>query len=382
MDSLRYWVSEMHVDGFRFDLAPALARGFEANDGLGRFFSLVQQDPTLAGIKLIAEPWDLGENGYRLGGFPDGWAEWNGKYRDSLRRFWRGDPGRVGKLASRLAGSEDYYGSRTPHASINFVTCHDGFTLRDLVSYERKHNAANGEDNRDGSDANWSSNSGVEGETDAPAVLALRALLQRNLLASLAFSQGVPMLSHGDELGRTQHGNNNAYCHDGPLSWVDWEPDAAGRELLAFARRAFALRREHPVLRRMGFFTGKPPAAGRAKDLSWLRPDGDELGPADWHDPERHQLGMWMTCAGRDEGVTPGRDEGVAQTREPTSDSLLLLLNAAAADCYFRLPPMPEPGRFESLLATAGAELRPDGSALVPARSLALLGFRSGARAR
>jgi glycogen operon protein len=377
MDSLRYWVSELHVDGFRFDLAPALARGFEANDGLGRFFSLVQQDPTLAETKLIAEPWDLGENGYRLGGFPDGWAEWNGKYRDSLRRFWRGDAGRLGKLASRLAGSEDFYGSRTPHASINFVTCHDGFTLRDLVSYERKHNEANGEQNRDGADANWSSNSGVEGETDDPEVLALRALLQRNLLASLAFSQGVPMLSHGDELGRTQRGNNNAYCHDGPLSWVDWEPDAAGRELLAFAQRVFALRREHPVLRRMGFFSGKPDAAGLAKDLSWLRPDGSELDPADWHDAERRQLGMWMTCS-----------EAEPDARGGATDSLLLLLNAAAADCYFRLPPMPEPGRFEILLATAGAELcagaalRGDGEARVPARSLALLAARSGARAR
>jgi glycogen operon protein len=363
----------MHVDGFRFDLAPALARGFEANDGLGRFFSLVQHDPTLAETKLIAEPWDLGENGYRLGGFPDGFAEWNGKYRDTLRRFWRGDAGRIGKLASRLAGSEDYYGSRTPHASINFVTCHDGFTLRDLVSYEHKHNEANGEQNRDGSDANWSSNSGVEGETADPQVLALRARLQRNLLASLAFSQGVPMLSHGDELGRTQRGNNNAYCHDGPLSWVDWQPDAFDRELLAFAKRVFALRREHPVLRRMGFFTGKTAAPGQAKDLSWLRPDGGELDPADWHDAERRQLGMWMSCTA---------EAGGTDAREPATDSLLLLLNAEAADCYFRLPPMPEPGRFQILLATAEAELRAGAEARVPARSLALLAARSGARVR
>jgi glycogen operon protein len=370
MDSLRYWVAEMHVDGFRFDLAPALARGFEANDGLGRFFTLVQQDPTLALVKLVAEPWDLGENGYRLGGFPDGWAEWNGKYRDSLRRFWRGDAGRIGKLASRLAGSEDYYGSRSPHASVNFVTCHDGFTLRDLVSYERKHNEANGEGNLDGSDANWSSNAGVEGETDDPEVLARRALLQRNLLASLALSQGVPMLSHGDELGRTQRGNNNAYCHDSALSWIDWRPDAAGRELLAFARRVFALRREHPVLRRMGFFTGRPPAHGGAKDLAWLRPDGGEMDAADWRDPERRQLAMLISG--------DAHDEAAAHGAAVASDSLLLLLNADAADCYFRLPSMPEPGRFEIQLATAGAELRADAHAHVAARSLALLAFRRG----
>jgi glycogen operon protein len=371
LDSLRYWAGEMHVDGFRFDLAPALARGFEKGDRLERFFALLQQDPSLAESKLIAEPWDLGENGYRLGHFPAGWTEWNGKYRDSLRRFWRGDAGRAGKLASRLSGSEDFYGQRTPHASLNFVTCHDGFTLRDLVSYERKHNQANGEENRDGSDANWSSNCGVEGETSDPSVLALRAQLQRNFLASLAFSQGVPMLSHGDELGRTQRGNNNAYCQDGPLTWLDWELDAARRELLEFTRRVFALRRAHPVLRRRCFFSGLPREAGRPKDVGWLRPDGAELGETDWQDPELRQLGMLISGEAHDE-----RDE---TGRPLAGESLLLLLNAAAADCYFRLPPMPNPGRFEPLLATAGAALRPEGRALVPARSLALLAYRSGA---
>jgi len=371
LDSLRYWAGEMHVDGFRFDLAPALARGFEEGDRLERFFALIQQDPTLAERKLIAEPWDLGENGYRLGHFPAGWAEWNGKYRDSVRRFWRGDAGRAGKIASRLSGSEDFYGRRTPHASVNFVTCHDGFTLRDLVSYEQKHNQANGEENRDGSDANWSWNAGVEGETDDAEVQTLRARMQRNFLATLAFSQGVPMLSHGDELGRTQLGNNNAYCQDGPLTWLDWEPNRTGSELLAFARRVFALRRAHPGLRRRRFFSGRPREAGQAKDLLWLRPDGAELTDDDWRDPECRRLGMLISGEAHDELDESGRPVA--------AESLLLLFNAAGVDCYFRLPPMPDPGRFEPLLTTAGAELRPDGSVLVPARSLALCAYRSGA---
>ncbi|HEY8154496.1 MAG TPA: glycogen debranching protein GlgX [Myxococcota bacterium] len=371
LDSLRYWAEEMHVDGFRFDLAPALARGFEEGDRLERFFALIQQDPTLAGSKLIAEPWDLGENGYRLGHFPAGWAEWNGKYRDTVRRFWRGDSGRAGKIASRLSGSEDVYGRRTPHASVNFVTCHDGFTLRDLVSYEQKHNQANGEENRDGSDANWSWNGGEEGETEDDDVQTLRARMQRNFLATLAFSQGIPMLSHGDEIGRTQLGNNNGYCHDSPLTWLDWELDQPRRDLLAFARRVFALRRAHPVLRRRSFFSGRPIETGRAKDLVWLRPDGAELGAEDWQDPEIRRLGMLISGEAHDE-----RDE---TGRPVEGESLLLLFNAAGVDCYFRLPAMPIPGRFEPLLTTAGAELRPEGSVLVPARSLALLAYRSGA---
>jgi glycogen operon protein len=368
MDSLRYWATEMHVDGFRFDLAPALARGIDEGDRLERFFSVVQQDPALAETKLVAEPWDLGPNGYRLGHFPDGWGEWNGKYRDSARRFWRGDAGRVAKLAARLSGSEDLYGGRSPHASVNFVTAHDGFTLRDLVSYERKHNQANGEANRDGTDANWSANWGAEGETDDPAVLAIRAQMQRNLLATLAFSLGVPMLSHGDELGRTQRGNNNAYCHDGPLTWVDWSPSPAGRELLAFARRAFALRREHPVLRRRHFFTGLPSTSGGAKDLIWLRPDGGEFTAPDWQDPERRELAMLI--------AGDAHDDVDAEGRKVHCDSLLLLANAAANDARFRLPPPPPGGRFDALLATAGVDLGADGTALVPARSLVLLARR------
>jgi glycogen operon protein len=371
LDSLRYWAGEMHVDGFRFDLAPALARGFEEGGRLQRFFALIQQDPTLAESKLIAEPWDLGENGYRLGDFPAGWTEWNGRYRDSLRRFWRGDPGHAGELASRLSGSEDLYGQRTPHASVNFITCHDGFTLRDLVSHQHKHNQANGEENRDGNDANWSWNAGVEGETDDADVLALRARMQTNFLATLAFSQGVPMLSHGDELGRTQLGNNNAYCQDGPLTWLDWELDPPRRDLLAFARAVFALRRAHPGLRRRRFFSGRPLEEGQAKDLGWLRPDGAELTTDDWRDPETRQLGMLISGEAHDE-----RDEA---GRPVAAESLLLVLNAAGADCYFRLPPMPTPGRFELLLATAAAEPGPEGGLRVPARSLALLVFRSGA---
>jgi glycogen operon protein len=318
---------------------------------------------------LIAEPWDLGENGYRLGEFPDGWTEWNDKYRNTVRRFWRGDAGRAGKIASRLSGSEDFYGARTAHASLNYITCHDGFTLRDLVSYEQKHNESNGEENRDGSDANWSSNGGVEGETDDAAVRALRARMQRNFLATLAFSQGVPMLSHGDELSRTQRGNNNAYCQDSPLTWVEWDLDEGERELLAFARRVFALRREHPGLRRRHFFSGRAPGDGQARDLTWLRPDGTELGDDDWRNPELRRLGMLISGEAHDERGEAGRSI--------PGESLLLLLNAAGVNCYFRLPLMPRPGRFAPLLETAEARLLPEGSVLLSARSLVLLSYRT-----
>jgi isoamylase len=256
LDSLRYWVEQMHVDGFRFDLAPVLGRTDEAFDPRGPFFERVRQDPVLSRVKLIAEPWDLGPGGYQVGGFPPGWAEWNGKYRDAVRRFWRGDTGRVPELASRVAGSSDLYAvdGRGPLASVNFVTCHDGFTLHDLVSYERKHNEANGEDNRDGSDQNLSRNWGVEGPATTTQIARVRERVKRSLLATLACSQGVPMLSHGDELGRSQHGNNNAYCHDGPLTWVSWDLNDDARALLAFVRRMFALRAATPELRRRTFF--------------------------------------------------------------------------------------------------------------------------------
>ncbi|HET9513310.1 MAG TPA: glycogen debranching protein GlgX, partial [Gemmatimonadales bacterium] len=250
MDSLRYWVQEMHVDGFRFDLAPVLARDPEGFNPFGKFFDVVRQDPILSGVKLIAEPWDLGPDGYQVGRFPIGWSEWNDKYRDTVRAFWRGDPGKVPELASRLAGSSDLYqaSQRPPQASVNFITAHDGFTLHDLVSYERKHNEANGENNRDGHDHNLSRNWGVEGPTDFPGIIRLRERMRRNFLATLAFSQGGPMLSHGDELGRTQRGNNNAYCQDNELTWIDWNLGPAERELMEFTRRVLRIRADNPVL--------------------------------------------------------------------------------------------------------------------------------------
>src|SRR5215475_932749 len=287
MDSLRYWVLEMHVDGFRFDLAAALAREFHDVDRLSAFFDLVQQDPVVSQVKLIAEPWDLGAGGYQVGNFPPLWTEWNGKYRDAIRDFWRGRPGTLGEFASRLTGSADLYSSnnRRPVASVNFVTCHDGFTLADLVSYDRKHNEANGDANRDGTDDNRSWNCGAEGPTDNPDVLAVRARQQRNMLATLLLSQGVPMLLGGDELGRTQRGNNNAYCQDNELSWFDWTLDERRRALLDFTRRLIELRRKHAVLRHRRFLMGDFIWDSQFKDLAWLRPDGSEMAPEDWQKP-------------------------------------------------------------------------------------------------
>ncbi len=352
LDSLRYWVQEMHVDGFRFDLAPALARDLMDVGYFEHFFAMMQQDPILAEVKLIAEPWDLGPGGYRVGGFPSGWAEWNGGFRDTARRFWRGEPGQLGELASRLSGSGDIYESRgrSPYASINFVTCHDGFTLRDLVSYERKHNEANGEDNRDGNDANWSRNWGVEGETESVRVLRTRARMQRNFLATLAFSQGVPMLSHGDELGRTQRGNNNAYAQDNEISWVDWELDKSARELLVFACQVFALRAGNPVFRRRSFFAGRPHPGSGSKDLSWLRPDGGELGIEDWHDSERRVLGMMLLGEATDDVDERGRPQA--------GETTLLLMNASDRPCAFQVPEMPEPGVWRQVVNTSRAGTR------------------------
>ena len=262
MDSLRYWVLEMHVDGFRFDLASSLARQFHEVDRLSAFFDLVQQDPVVSQVKLIAEPWDVGPGGYQVGNFPPGWTEWNGKYRDTVRDYWRGEPSSLGEFAARLSGSSDLYegDGRAPFASINFVTAHDGFTLRDLVSYNEKHNEANGEDGRDGEEHNRSWNCGTEGPTDDPEIAALRARQQRNMLATLLLSQGVPMIAHGDEVGRTQAGNNNVYCQDNETSWVDW--GAVDEELLAFTQALTQLRAEHPVFRRRRFFTGEAAANG------------------------------------------------------------------------------------------------------------------------
>jgi isoamylase len=287
MDSLRYWIEEMHVDGFRFDLAATLARGLHEVDRLGAFFDLIQQDPIVSRVKLIAEPWDVGEGGYQVGNFPPLWSEWNGKYRDWIRDYWRGEPSSFPELGARITGSSDLYqsGGRFPHASVNFITAHDGFTLRDLVSYNDKHNEANGEDNRDGESHNRSWNCGAEGSTDDPAVLELRARQQRNMLATMFLSQGVPMLLAGDELGRTQQGNNNGYCQDNELSWVDWAH--ADRGLVEFVVQLSALRRRHPVFRRRGWFQGRPirPARGgnaALPDIAWFDPEGIEMTDEQW----------------------------------------------------------------------------------------------------
>src|SRR6202041_4023221 len=289
IDSLRYWVTEMHVDGFRFDLAASLARQFHEVDRLSAFFDLIQVGTGGGQVKLIAEPWDIGEGGYQVGNFPPLWTEWNGKYRDTVRDFWRGQPATLPEFASRLTGSSDLYetSGRRPVASINFVTCHDGFTLADLVSYNGKHNEGNGEDNRDGTDDNRSWNCGVEGPAEAPEVVELRARQQRNFLVTLFLSQGIPMLLAGDEIGRTQAGNNNAYCQDNEISWVDWSRAAGERDLLAFTQKLARLRRRHPVFRRRRFFTGAYPGAGDGTgagtvDIAWLTPSGDEMTESDW----------------------------------------------------------------------------------------------------
>lgn len=301
MDSLRYWVTEMHVDGFRFDLAATLAREFYDVDRLAAFFDLVQQDPVVSQVKLIAEPWDIGPGGYQVGNFPPQWTEWNGKYRDTVRDFWRGEPQALGEFASRLTGSADLYehSGRRPVASINFVTAHDGFTLRDLVSYEHKHNEANGEEGRDGADDNRSMNFGVEGPTDDPAVRELRERQQRNFIATLLLSQGVPMLLHGDELGRTQGGNNNGYAQDNEITWVDW--DSADHGLVEFTAALARLRRDHPVFRRSRFFDGRPARSSQEQpipDIAWLRPDGTQMQPEDWDSGFGRAIGVFLNGNG------------------------------------------------------------------------------------
>jgi glycogen operon protein len=301
MDSLRYWVTEMHVDGFRFDLAATLAREFYEVDKLSAFFELVQQDPIVSQVKLIAEPWDIGPGGYQVGNFPPQWTEWNGKYRDTVRDFWRGEPSTLGELASRLTGSSDLYENtgRRPVASINFVTAHDGFTLRDLVSYNEKHNDANGEDGNDGTDDNRSWNSGVEGPSDDPAIETLRGRQERNFLATLLLSQGVPMVLHGDELGRTQDGNNNTYAQDSEISWVHW--DQADQGLIEFTAAIARLRREHPTFRRARFFDGRPVRRGQGEplpDIEWVKPDSTPMTPEDWESGFGRTIGMWLNGQG------------------------------------------------------------------------------------
>jgi isoamylase len=328
MDSLRYWVTEMHVDGFRFDLAASLARQFHEVDRLSAFFDLIQQDPIVSQVKLIAEPWDIGEGGYQVGNFPALWSEWNGRYRDTVRDFWRGESATLGEFASRLTGSSDLYQAdlRHPGASVNFVTAHDGFTGRDLVSYNEKHNEANGEGGADGEPYNRSWNCGVEGDTDDPAVLALRRRQQRNFLATLLLSQGVTMLLGGDEAGRTQHGNNNAYCQDNEISWYDWERVDEG--LLEFSRRLIALRREHPVLRRRRWFQGH--SIRGSVDLGWFKPDGSEMGDDDWDAGATQSVGMFLNG----DAITDRDRRG----QRVTDDSFLLLFNAHADPVDWTLP--------------------------------------------
>ena len=334
MDSLRYWVTEMHVDGFRFDLAATLARQFHEVDRLSAFFDLVQQDPVISQVKLIAEPWDIGDGGYQVGGFPPLWSEWNGKYRDTVRDFWRGEPSTLGEFASRLSGSSDLYEhtGRRPIASVNFVTAHDGFTLRDLVSYNDKHNEANCEDNRDGESWNRSWNCGAEGPTDDAAVNALRARQQRNFLATLLLSQGIPMIAHGDELGRTQQGNNNVYCQDGPLSWVDWDLDDERAALLEFTRSVVHLRREHPVFHRRRFFAGSPEHGGESDlhDIAWLAPSGEHMSDDEWGNSMARAV---MVFLNGDAIADPSpRGETVVD------DSFLVLFNGQPDPASFTIP--------------------------------------------
>ncbi|MYR46499.1 glycogen debranching protein GlgX [Streptomyces sp. SID5910] len=376
MDSLRYWVTEMHVDGFRFDLAATLARQFHEVDRLSAFFDLIQQDPVISRVKLIAEPWDLGEGGYQVGNFPQLWSEWNGMYRDAVRDFWRGEEHTLGEFASRLTGSSDLYqhSRRRPRASVNFVTAHDGFTLRDLVSYNDKHNEANGEDNQDGESHNRSWNCGAEGRTKDPSVLELRGRQQRNFLATLLLSQGIPMLCHGDELGRTQRGNNNAYCQDNEISWIDWRLGEEQRALLDFARRVIALRAAHPVLRRRRYFRGETVthADQPLPDLVWLLPDAREMTDDDWQRSDAHAVAVFLNGDAIAEPDPCGRPV--------VDDSFLLLLNSHWEPARFRLPDASYGERWATLIDTADPEGVPDeaeckaGTALtVEPRSLVLL---------
>ncbi len=381
MDSLRYWVLEMHVDGFRFDLASALARELHEVNRLGAFFDIIHQDPVLSQVKLIAEPWDLGEGGYQVGNFPVLWAEWNGEYRDTVRRFWRGDGGLVGTMAYRLTGSSDLYerSGRRPYASINFVTAHDGFTLSDLVSYNEKHNEANGEENHDGHNENLSWNCGVEGPTTDPAILTLRARQQRNFLATLLLSQGVPMLQMGDEMGRTQQGNNNAYCQNNGISSVDWKLDRPRRELLKFTRLLIRWFHRHPVLRRRKFFQGRKIRGSEVKDLAWFRPDGKEMADEDWNNPDAHCLGLRL--------AGDAIEEVDARGNRIVDDTLLILLNAHHDPLSFVLPAHRAKVRWEVILDTREATgarrhrlMRGGEGYELEARSLALLRLRRGTR--
>ena len=373
MDSLRYWVTEMHIDGFRFDLASALARELFDVDRLGSFFDTIGQDPVLSQVKLIAEPWDVGMGGYQVGNFPAGWNEWNDRYRDSVRAYWKGDEGLIGDFARRFTGSADLYeaSGRKPHASVNFVTAHDGFTLQDLVSYNGKHNEANGEDNRDGNDNNRSWNHGAEGPTEDAGINTLRAQQKRNMIATLLLSQGVPMVLAGDELGQTQNGNNNAYCQDNELSWLDWDLTSEERDFLEFVAQMVAFRRRHPVFSRRRFLQGRELADG-IREVAWLRPDGGEMTDSEWHTTYNRCLGVYMA------GTVIER---VDKRGRPVRDNnFLTLFNAHHEKIDFLLPEFHEGGAWQVVLDTANAkhpfeQKRYEAGAAYPleGRSMALL---------
>ncbi|MGB8649076.1 MAG: glycogen debranching protein GlgX [Mycobacteriales bacterium] len=374
MDSLRYWVTEMQVDGFRFDLASALARSMHDVDKLSAFFDVIQQDPVVSQVKLIAEPWDVGEGGYQVGEFPPLWTEWNGKYRDTVRDVWRGEHGGVRELAYRLSGSSDLYqeDGRRPYASINFVTAHDGFTLRDLTTFETKRNEANGEDNRDGEDHNRSWNCGIEGETDDPEVNALRLRQAKNLLATLLLSTGVPMLTMGDEIRRTQRGNNNAYCQDNEVSWVDWHVTPDAQEVYDLVARLLRLRHEHPVFRQKAFFSGRAVSADAVKDIAWFDATGKELTDPGWFDTSLQTLGMYLDGRGiRSRGP---RGETVVD------DSFLVVLHAGPDDIALRLPGRPWASGYRLLVDTSTSrrdEPAVASGATVPLASRSLLLLRA-----
>ncbi|MDT3767721.1 glycogen debranching protein GlgX [Gleimia hominis] len=373
MDSLRYWVSQMHVDGFRFDLASTLARQFHEVDRLSAFFELIHQDPIISQVKLIAEPWDIGEGGYQVGGFPPLWTEWNGEYRDTVRDFWRGEFSSLPRFASRIAGSADLYAhsGRTPIASINFVTAHDGFTMRDLVSYNEKHNEANGEDNRDGNDNNRSWNCGAEGPTDDEQIRALRLRQHRNFLTTLMVSQGVPMISHGDEMGRTQQGNNNTYCQDNELAWVDWNLSEEQEQLLEFADRVVQLRAHHPVFRRRRFFAGAPRRGGESDlgEIEWFTPGAQHMTDEEWEQAWARSTMIFLNGLGIHEP-----DE---QGRSIVDDDFLLLINAAPEEIEFKLPDQTYGHEWHTCINTANdadeATYGADGSVHVTARSMIVL---------
>lgn len=376
MDSLRYWITEMHVDGFRFDLASSLARELHAVDKLGAFFDIIHQDPTISQVKLIAEPWDLGEGGYMVGNFPTQWSEWNGKYRDCVRAFWKGDGGAVSEFATRFCGSSDLYAwsGRRPRASVNFITCHDGFTLEDLVSYNDKHNEANGEDNRDGADHNISWNCGVEGPTNNRKILALRDRKKRSLLATLILSQGVPMLLAGDELGHSQGGNNNTYCQDNETTWLNWTAgkQKRSRQLLEFVRQVLAIYREQPVFHRRRFFSGRAIGGDQAADIAWVTPQGSEMNDEQWHAPHVRCFGVILF------GDRVDVDE---EGEEINGDTLLILFNADhELTIDFTLPTIEEDLPWQRLIDTYEAEVAHDefaGGTVYPLRSCSMAVFRT-----